>query len=128
MIKCVGCSQLKRKEIVWKGQVGVVRYDCPEFKYMCVLSGLLRPSKEMAYAAQHCGIDTNCCVVCGEKATQTYGYDPVIARACKKHDAEWRAWLDKNDPGRQRLSPKGKPRRNAWVELFREFAESCRTK
>jgi hypothetical protein len=126
MIKCIGCPYLRRKTTRKGMKMNLVVYDCPEFPYMCALSGLLRPSSQIAYAAVYCGIDTSGCAVCGSPAYHSYGHEPVITRACQEHDAAWGAWLNKKDPDRQRLAPKGRNRQSAWVEMFREFVEDSR--
>ena len=100
-------------------------YDCPEFPYMCALSGLLRTSLRIAAVAQTCGIDTSVCVVCGDKRTTTYTREGVV-HICYEHDRAWGDWLDKHLERRQYIVPKGRARTDAWIEVFREFVEDCR--
>lgn len=128
MINCVGCHLLTREEIDRKGLTLIV-YNCPEFPYMCALSGLTRPSNEIKHAASKCGIyDPRECTICGKMASSSrYGINPI--HTCKEHTKAWFAWCDKEFHSLDEDGvPAPKPKRDEWLETFLEFSTQARSK
>lgn len=125
-IKCIGCYNLLRQEIL-VNEKPLVIYNCPgRFPYACALSGLLRPGKGTQKAAEDCPEDPHShCVLCPSTEVTHYGHD--IATVCKDHSRAWSEWLDQHPERRAYFSPRGRGITRNWVEVFREFIEDMRS-
>lgn len=125
-IKCIGCYDLRREELVLGGRPLVV-YNCPTyFPYACALSGLLRPGLGVQRAVEDCPerIDGHC-ILCSKTELMSFG-DPPLVFICKEHYRAWFKWLDEQRNRRAFLSPKGRSVKANWIEVFREFVEDMR--
>lgn len=125
-VKCVGCYDLVREEIIVSGKPLVV-YNCPKyFPYRCALSGLLRPGLGVSVAVDDCPqrIDEHC-ILCHKPPVTSYG-DPQRVYACKEHDAAWGKWLDEHPERRAYMAPRHRAIKSRWIEVFREFIEDMR--
>jgi hypothetical protein len=123
-VKCVACKHLKREVVVMEG-LPLVVYNCPgHFPYHAALSGLLRPSKGIKEAADNCpGPDRSHCILC--EATfglLHYGIEVLI---CRRHDAAWRRWLNTHPSYRDYFSPRGRRKKDRWIEVFRKFIDEA---
>lgn len=143
--KCVGCYLLRREELdiglskTFKdrkktGEGKLVVYDCLDgrYPYLAAISGLLHPSVGINQAARDCEqVIEGHCILCRETSDlKKYGSEPPLVYICAKHDKAWSTWLDEPDSyGNVRLeylAPRGRVRRENWIELFREFIEDMR--
>jgi hypothetical protein len=117
--------ELHQEKVVVGGKPMVV-YECPGvFPYACALSGLFRASSEIVEVVEECPRKINAhCILCESTDLVTFGKDWVYI--CAKHDWEWGEWLDDHPDTQERMFPKGRLKRDGWVEAFREFIESKR--
>ena len=124
-IKCIGCFDLLREELILEGRPLVV-YNCPRFfPYACALSGLIRPSTCILKAAEMCPDDPlSHCAVCSDTKITHYGQD--IVSICREHGAAWSKWLHEHPEMRPRMAPRGRSVKANWIEVFREFVEDMR--
>ena len=142
-IKCTGCLKLKREVLktsdhsVLKGyrtteEGAVVSYDCPNFPYVTVMSGLLRPGKGIQKAVRECKehIPSAHCMLCGSgEEYHTLGgleVEDCLAVLCNKHYWAWSNWLNNHPERRKSFAPRGRPVLAAWLDAFREFVEEMR--
>lgn len=124
-IKCIGCYELLREELVLGGKELVV-YNCPRFPYACHLSGLLKPAKGILRAGEECPEKPlGHCILCPETKVTHYG-DNIVS-TCREHYQAWSKWLDEHPERRDHLAPKGRSIRANWIEVFREFIEDMRS-
>ena len=124
-IKCIGCYELRRRQLNMSHGVDIV-YECQRyFPYMTTIGGLLRPASGTLEAVKDCPEDPlSHCAVCSNTKITHYGQD--IVSICKEHDAAWGKWLDEHPERRAYLAPKGRHRKANWIEVFREFVEDIR--
>lgn len=126
-IKCIGCYDLRREEMVLSGKDLIV-YTCPRLPYDCVIGGLLRPGLGTLKAVTDCPqrIDEHC-ILCPKPHVSTYGLPPMVY-ICEEHGEAWGKWLEEHPERRAYLTPKGRNKKANWVEVFREFIEDMRVK
>lgn len=123
LIKCMGCYELRRRELNMSHGVDVV-YECPRLPYMTSIGGLLRPASGTKKAAEDCPEDIlQHCILCS-KPGKSYGRQVVFM--CEDHDRAWGKWLEEHPERRAYLSPHGRLKLANWVEVFREFIEGMR--
>ena len=125
IIKCIGCYELRRRELNMSNGVEIV-YECERyFPYMTTIGGLLRPASGTLEAVKDCPEDPlSHCVVCSN--TEIWQFRGDITSICKEHATAWGKWLDAHPERRAHLAPKGRVKRANWVEVFREFVEDIR--
>jgi len=125
LIKCIGCYELLREELVLGGKELVV-YNCPRFfPYSCHLSGLLKPAKGILRAAEECPEQPlGHCILCPSTELLHYGED--IVSICKYHDRRWGDWLNNHPWKREYMAPRHRAIKARWIEVFREFIEDIR--
>jgi len=121
-IKCIGCYELLRDEMVTSQGTQVV-YNCPEFfPYWTAVSGLIRPRKGITRAVDKCPkVLGKTCLFCGEPTESWLGFEMLAT--CLKHYEEWSRWLDEHPDRRSYLAPLRRVRQDHWIEVFREFVE-----
>jgi len=126
-IKCIGCFDLLREEIVRKG-VKLVVYTCPRyFPYACALSGLLQPGSGIVEAVKDCPEHPEGhCILCSKTEVTHYGDLPIAT--CEKHFEAWSKWLNEHPELEKFLHPRGRVITANWIEVFREFIEDMRAK
>lgn len=124
-IKCIGCYDLLREELIVGGQPLVV-YNCPRFfPYACALSGLLRPGLGVQRAVEDCPEDPERhCILCRKSEVTHYGNLPLVT--CNKHYKAWSKWLDEHPERREHIRPRNRIIKANWIEVFREFIEDMR--
>jgi hypothetical protein len=127
LLKCVGCYSLMRGELDWVNHNRVVFYSCRQyFPYACAFSGLQRPASGIREAVKDCPEDlARYCLFCRQPSITGIGPNGQI-HLCEKHYDAWSKYLDAHPEQEARISPGGRLRSQAWVEVFREFLESQR--
>lgn len=141
-VKCTGCLKLKREVLDASAEAlkayrttpegKLVCYDCPNFPYITVMSGLLRPGKGLLKAVEACKDHTRSarCMLCGsEEDYHTLGsidVEDCLAVLCSPHYNAWSNWLDNHPEHRKLFAPRGRPILSAWLDAFREFVEDMR--
>ena len=144
--KCVGCYLLRREVLDIgehersflkgrrkTGEGNLIVYDCMDgrYQYKAAISGLLKPCVGINNAAHDCPrVIEGHCIFCSETQNlRHYGPEPLVY-ICGKHDKDWGTWLAEPDSygniRREYLTPRGRVRRENWIELFREFVEEMR--
>ena len=126
-IKCIGCYELLRDDMVTSQGVQVV-YNCPEFfPYSTGVGGLIRPGKGLIRAVEKCPkVLGKTCLFCGGATASFYGFEMLAT--CQKHHEEWSRWLDEHSERLAYLSPLGRVRQDHWIQIYREFIEDVRRK
>jgi len=125
-IKCIGCYDLLREEVLVGGMPLVV-YICPRFfPYNTTIEGLIRPGKGIIEAVKLCteSIEGHC-IICSKPALISYR-EPKIVFICLEHGRAWGKWLGEHPERRAHLAPRGRSVKANWIEVFREFVEDMR--